>query len=174
MRKIIVMALAAISLSACATATPNPIDLSTRNSFYVKQADIAWKVDESKRTPNAEYDASKADLQGRLKSAVEAQFKTSPSGSEAVIFEIDVKGYSRVGAAMGNIIGGSNAVVADIHVLRESDHSEVAVYTDISGAYTSNGGLIGAIAQGIGKPDIVGVMANTFAANLRARFDSAK
>ena len=173
MRNFIVMALAAVCLAACAS-TPNPIDLNTRNSFFVKQANVAWKVDESKRTPNAEYDAGKADLQARLKGAVEAQFKTSPSGSEPVIFEIDVKNYSRVGAAMGNLIGGSNMIVADVHVLRESDHSEVAVYTNVAGAYASNGGIIGAIAQAASKPDIVGIMANTFAANLRARFDAKK
>ncbi|WP_349322905.1 hypothetical protein [Asticcacaulis sp. MM231] len=128
----------------------------------------------SKKAADAAYDMGKADLQARLKSAVEAQFKTSPSGSDAVVFEIDVKGYSRVGAAMGNMIGGSNTVVADVHVRRVSDNAEIAVYTGVSGAYTSNGGIIGAIAQSAMKPDIVGVMANTFANNLRTRFDSPK
>ncbi|HVZ28959.1 MAG TPA: hypothetical protein VG839_01105 [Asticcacaulis sp.] len=171
MRNILVLGLAALCLTACAS-TPNPLALTTRDGFYVKQADVVWKVDESKRTPNAEYDAGKADLQARLKTSVENEFKTSPSGSEAAIFEVDVTSYSRVGAAMGNIIGGSNMVVGDVHVLRASDHSEIAVYKGVYGSYTSNGGIIGAIAQAASKPDIVGIMANTFAADMRKKFDS--
>lgn len=103
---------------------------------------------------------------------MQQNFQASPSGSEPVDFVIDVKNYSRVGAAMGNIIGGSNAVIADVTVRRVSDGKVLGVYKNMVGMYASNAGLIGALAQSMMKPDIVGIMANTFAANLRARFNA--
>jgi hypothetical protein len=73
---------------------------------------------------------------------------------------------------MGNLIGGSNAVLADVSVVRESDGKVLGVYRDVMGMHAANGGVIGLIAQAAMKPDIEGIMANSFAQNLRVRFDS--
>src|SRR5690606_12505299 len=158
-------------LAACATV-PNPIALETRNSFYVKDADVVWKVEDADRLDKPEYVEGKEDLVARLKPAVEAAFKTSPSGADAVTFRIEIKEYTRVGAAMGNLIGGSNTVTADVYIVRISDGAEIGVYENVYGMYASNGGIIGAVVQAASKPDIVGIMANSFAQNLRSKFDS--
>lgn len=172
--RFLIVALAAASLSACVSAPPNALKTDVRDKIFVKEVTETWAAVDGKRAENADYLTGKADLEARIKTAVENEFKASPSGSDAARFEITVKSYSRVNAAMGNMIGGANMVVADVRVVRISDGAELGVYTDVSGIHASNAGLIGAIAQAATKPDIVGIMTNTFAANLRARFDSKK
>lgn len=162
-----------LALTACASV-PNALDAQTRQSLFVKDAAVAWSVKDDKKVDNADYAAAKAEFLGKLEAAVESNFRASPAGADPVRFEIDVKRYNRVGAAMGNIIGGSNAVLADVKVVRESDGRQLGVYKDVIGMHASNGGIIGAVVQGITKPDIEGIMANSFAQNLRARFDAKK
>jgi hypothetical protein len=164
---------AVLALSACASV-PNALDAQTRQSLFVKDAAVAWSVKDDKKAEDADYAAHKAEFLGKLETSVENTFRASPAGSDPVRFQIDVKRYSRVGAAMGNLIGGSNAVVADVKVVRESDGRELGVYKDVVGMHASNGGIIGAVVQGITKPDVEGIMANSFAQNLRARFDARK
>jgi SepF-like predicted cell division protein (DUF552 family) len=170
----LMVALAAVSLTACVSTPPNALKTDIRDKIFIQDVNETWAVVDGKRADNADYLTGKADLEARIKTAVETEFKASPSGSEAARFEITVKSYSRVNAAMGNMIGGANIVVADVRVVRVSDGAELGVYKDVTGMHASNGGLIGAIAQAATKPDIVGIMTNTFAANLRARFDSKK
>lgn len=166
------VAVAALSLSACVSVGPNPLDTATREGVFVQDTGVVWSVEENAdRQANVEYVAGKDDLTKRLESAVEAEFATSPAGSQAVKFEIDVKQYSRVGALMGNMIGGSNMVTADVRVIRISDGVVLGTYEDVWGMMASNGGIIGAMVQGISKPDVVGIMANNFTANLRARYE---
>jgi hypothetical protein len=171
MFRFLMVALAAASLTACAS-TPNALKTDVRDKIFIQEVSETWAAVDGKRAENADYLTGKADLQARLKIAVETEFKASPSGSDAARFEITVKSYSRVNAAMGNIIGGSNMVMADVRVVRISDGAELGVYKDVVGMHASNGGLIGAIAQAATKPDIVGIMTNSFAANLRAKFNS--
>ena len=172
--RFLTIALAAVSLSACVSTPPNALKTDVRDKIFIQEVSETWAAVDGKRAENADYLTGKADLQARLKSAVETEFKASPSGSEAARFEITIKTYSRVNAAMGNMIGGANMVVADVRVVRISDGVELGVYKDVVGMHASNGGLIGAIAQAATKPDIVGIMTNGFAANLRAKFDSKK
>jgi len=167
------ISLAALSLAACASV-PNALDASTRQSVFVKDATIAWNTPAPKSEPNPEFVAGQEELKTKLEAAVEQAFQGSPAGSQPVRFDISVKRYSRVGAAMGNLIGGSNAVLADVSVVRETDGKVLGVYNDVMGMHASNGGVIGAIAQAVTKPDIEGIMANSFAQNLRARFDAKK
>jgi hypothetical protein len=165
--------LAGIALTTACATTPNPIAQDVRDGFYVDGAEVTWLVDEADaRAADEEYQAGKSDLITRLDSAVEREFASSPSGAEAVSFQIGVTRYTRVGAAMGNIIGGSNTVTADVTVVRKSDGSTIGVYEGVSGTYASNQGILGAIAQAAVQPDIVGIMSNTFATNLRTRFNS--
>ena len=170
-KRIAAVAATAAMLSACVSAPPNPLDTATRQGTYVKDAAVIWSVDDTKRGDNPAYVEGKADVLAKLEAAVEEQFKTSPAGSVPVNFKIDVKSYSRVGAAMGNLIGGSNMVVADVTVVREADGAELGTYKAVTGMYASNGGLIGLAVQAASKPDVPQVMANSFATNLRARFD---
>ena len=171
-RKLAALA-AVLSLAACASV-PNPLTSEVRDGLFVKDAAVNWTVDESKRTPNEAYVAGKQEFVTKLEQAVEEQFRNSPSGAEPVRFEIDVKTYNRVGAAMGNLIGGSNAAIADVKVIRESDGQVLGVYENVMGMHASNAGIIGAVAQAMTKPDIEGIMANSFAVNLRNRFDAKK
>lgn len=162
-------ALALTALTACAS-TPNPISASARQAMFVKDVGLAWNAPDPAE-PKPEFVAGKQELQERLEKAVEETFRLSPAGSEPVVFQIDIKRYSRVGAAMGNLIGGSNLVVADVKVVRP-DGQVAGVYQDVTGVFASNGGIIGAVVQGVTKPEIEGIMANSFAQNLRARFDA--
>lgn len=162
-------ALALTALTACAS-TPNPIAAPARQAMFVKDVALAWNAPEPAEA-KPEYLAGKQELQERLEKAVEEAFRLSPAGSEPVVFQIDIKRYSRVGAAMGNLIGGSNMVVADVKVVRP-DGQVAGVYQDVTGVFASNGGIIGAVVQAASKPEIEGIMANSFAQNLRARFDA--
>jgi hypothetical protein len=164
------VALAALSLAACASV-PNALDAQTRQSMFVKDATIAWAAPEPKEA-KPEFVAARDEFKAKLETAVEQAFVGSPAGSQPVRFDISIKRYSRVGAAMGNLIGGSNAVMADVSVVRESDGKVLGVYKDVMGMHAANGGVIGLIAQAAMKPDIEGIMANSFAQNLRTRFDS--
>ena len=117
---------------------------------------------------DARYGGSEADLTA----AVEKEFKNSPSGRNPVTLEIKVKNYWRVSAAMGNLIGGSNQVIADVAVKRNEDGSVMGVYQDIRGYYASNSGVIGLMVQAAMDPDIVGIMSDSFADDLRKNFDA--
>jgi SepF-like predicted cell division protein (DUF552 family) len=171
MLKKFLAALALAGLTACASV-PNPLSVDQRGGVFVEDVSLNWKVDESKREPTPQYVEGKTDMQTRLEAAVEQEFRASPSGSTPVNFVVDVKTYNRVGAAMGNLIGGSNMVVADVRVVRKSDGAQLGVYENVTGMHASNGGVIGLVAQAVTKPDVVGIMANSFATNLRKRFES--
>lgn len=173
MIRAVLAAAAMLALAACASV-PNALDAQTRQSIFVKDAGVTWSVADAKVADKPEYQAGKAELLAKLEPAVEQAFKASPAGAEPVRFDINVKQYSRVGAAMGNLIGGSNMVVADVAVVRESDGRTLGTYKDVAGVFASNGGIIGAVVQAATKPDIEGIMANSFAQNLRARFDAKK
>ena len=166
-----IAAFAALTLAACASV-PNALDANTRQSLFVKDVAVAWTADDAKNAAKPEYVAGKTDLQARLQSAVEDTFRQSPAGSQAVRFDVDVTRYNRVGAVMGNVVGGANMVVADVKVVRLSDGKELGVYKNVAGVYASNGGILGAIVQAATKPDIVGLMANSFAQNLQKRFNA--
>lgn len=170
MLRMLTVAVAALTLAACATG-PNPIDAATRQAVFVQDAGLVWSVEDDQRLANADYVTGKDDLVKRLEAAVEAAFATSPAGADPVRFEIDVKQYSRVGALAGNLLGGSNMVTADVRVIRVADGAVLGVYEDVYGMMASNGGIIGAVVQGISKPDVVGVMSGSFAAELRRRYD---
>ena len=160
-----------VALSACSTV-PNPIALEVRDTVYVENVDIKWMYGDGKNAGDYEYEKDKKDLIERLHSAVKTTFATSPSGPEAVDFKIHVRKYSRVNAFVGNVLGGSNHVSATVTVVRKKDGQELGKYEKVSGIHSSGGGILGAVIQAAMDPDIVGIMANSFASNLRKRFDS--
>lgn len=170
MFRMLTVAVAALTLAACATG-PNPIDAATRQSVFVQDTGLVWSVEDNQRLANTNYVTGKQDLAERLEAAVETEFATSPSGAEPIRFEIDVKQHSRVGALVGNMLGGSNLVTADVRVIRVSDNAVLGVYEDVFGMMASNAGIIGAVVQSVSKPDVVGIMSANFAAELRRRFD---
>ena len=66
-------------------------------------------------------------------------------------------------------------VEADVTVIRISDGKELGVYTGVTGFQSpSGGGLLQFALQALMKPDVVGMVSNAFAANLRMRFDATK
>jgi hypothetical protein len=164
--------LCGLTLSACASA-PNPLDLQTRNGFYVKDAPIDWTVDDAKKTADAEYAKGKKEVADRVQATVVSEFKNSPSGSQPVHFRIKVKTYNRVGLMMGNLIGGTNDIWADVDVVRDSDGKVMGTYASVHGMYSSNGGVLGAIAQAATHPDIPQIMAASFAKDLRKKFEGS-
>ncbi|SDM02165.1 hypothetical protein [Maricaulis salignorans] len=170
MSRLFIVALCAAFMTACAS-TPNPIAAETRSGTYVTGADLVWSVDDAdEQDDNGNYAAGRDDLLARLEAAVETEFAHSPAGSQPVSFSIDIQRYNRVNALTGNIIGGSNMVIADVSVIDENGNV-LGVYEDVTGYHASGAGIIGAIAQAAIQPDIVGIMSNSFVADLRRRFD---
>ena len=169
-KRISAVAASAAMLSACVSMPPNPIDTATRQGAFVKDAAIVWSVDEAKRVDNPAYLTDKADMQAKLEAAVEQEFKTSPAGSVPVTLKVDVKQFMRANAAVGQLVGLPNAVTADVIVVRDSDGAELGTYKGVMGMYQGGGGLIGLAVQAASRPDVQQVMANSFATNLRARF----
>lgn len=166
------VAMLAVGLSACAS-TPNVLAKPVRESMFIKTVEVGWSLDDSKvQDASGEYAKGKNDLIARLGPAVQKEFATSPSGSEAATMKIDIKRYSRVGAAMGNLIGGANAFAADVSLMRQGDNVLIGIYPDVRGFHASNGGIIGLIAQSVAAPDIVGIMVASFQAEMRAAFDN--
>lgn len=174
MLKRLFAALALASLAACASTPPNPLTPTQRSGVFVDGVSTAWSAEDGRRVDNPDYLLGKEDLQKRLTAAVEQAFANSPSGSEAVEFVVDVKTYNRVGMAMTTLLGGSNMVTADVAVRRKSDGQVIATYTGVSGVHTPPAGVLGLAIQAATRPDAVGIMSNTFARNLRARWDAAK
>jgi uncharacterized lipoprotein YmbA len=162
-KPVLAAAALALTLAACASA-PNPLDLQSRQALFVKDVATGWTYDDSKKADDEHYQAYKKDALPRLTAAVTQAFATSPAGSTAVTFKIDVKTFdaSRLGAR----------IIGDVHVVRNADGKEVGLYKDVVGFQTSNGGLLGLALQAVVKPDVVGIAANSFAQNLRARFDA--
>ena len=170
MKRVVAVVLLAAAVTACATV-PNPISQVDRESLSVKSADLNWEVDDSKRAPSQAFELDKQNLEGLIHNDVMQQFADEPHGATPVAFKIHITRYFRVNAFVGNVVGGANSVVADVDVVRESDGKVLGVYNSVYGMYASNHGLIGAIAQGMMKPDIINIMAETLAENLRQRYD---
>src|SRR6478736_6183559 len=116
---------ALISLTAGCATTPNPIASDTRNSIYVKDVNVIWSYADGKELNDPEYVAGKEDMINKLKSAINKDFKNSPSGMNAAALEVEVVGYNRVGAAMGNLIGGANTVSANVVVKKVQDGATI-------------------------------------------------
>lgn len=176
--KFIVVGLALLGLTACAS-TPNPLSADTRDQFFVQNTKVTWALPEEEQAIEVKKDANdegqRAEgrklLEEKLNVIVAEEFKNSPSGQTPIDFNVAIKRYDRVGAAVGNIIGGNDQMVADVVVTDNSSGQEIAVYEDIVGIRVSSYGVLGAVIQATTKPDIEGIMASSFAKNLRKRFD---
>lgn len=174
MLKQVFAALALASLTACATVPANPLTPQQRAAVFVDDVSTTWSVEDARRAENPAYVTGKEDVQKRLTAAVEQAFANSPAGSEAVEFLVDVKNYNRVGAAQTILVGGANMIVADVAVRRKSDGQTIATYTGVMGSHTPPPGLLGAAVSAVARPDPVGIMASSFAQNLRARWERQK
>ena len=159
----------AMGLTGCATM-PNPIADADRAGMHVAAVNLAWEAEDADRPATQSFELEKRDIEAKIHEDVVQAFAEEPGGPTLVDFKVYVTRYTRVGAMMGNIVGGANSVTADVDVVRESDGRVVGTYNAIYGFYASNHGVIGAIAQSISKPDIPEIMAQSFAANLRERF----
>jgi hypothetical protein len=160
-----ILAVCLLTLAAC--AGPNPLTLQAREAFFVKDTQIAWEVEDSKVAADPAYIEKKKDFVARLEAAIDERFRDSPSGPEGIVFKVVVDRFSASAA------GGS--VRAQVHVLRASDGAELGVYKNVVGLQTAGGGLLGvAIQAAIIKPDVVGIMSQSFATNLQARFNAKK
>ena len=133
------------------------------------------KVEEKKDTNDkGERAEGRRQLVEKLNYAINEEFKNSPSGPTPIDFNVSIRRYDRVGAAVGNIVGGNNMLIADVIVADTNTGNEIGVYEEIIGAHSSNFGLVGAVVQAASKPDIPGIMANSFAKKLRKAFDGKK
>jgi hypothetical protein len=163
--------LCAMALAACATG-PNPLDVQTRNSFYVKDASVDWALSDAKKDGDADYVKGKKDMAAHLLAAVEREFKTSPSGSQAAHFRIKVTSYVRAGTLAGNLIGIANDMSADVDVVRDSDGKVIGTYQKVHGFYSASGGVLGAMVQSVTKPDVAQLLAVSFTKDLRKKFEA--
>lgn len=172
----------AFMLTACASTPPNPLSLDQRDQVFLKNVNVVWDLSEKEQAVEEKKDAKgkgqrqegRAELEEKLKLVVKEEFINSPSGPDPITFDIAIKRYDRVGAAVGNVIGGNNILVANVRVKDSNDGQEIAVYEEVNGYYASNFGLVGAVVQAATKPDIPGLMAKSFSETLRKRFDSKK
>ena len=173
--------IATLLLSACATA-PNPLSLEERDQFFLKSTNITWDLPEKEQETEDEKDAKdsgqraegRKQLQEKLNLAIMEEFKDSPSGPNAMNFEVKIQKYDRTGAVVSNVVGGGNLLIADVIATDASSGEELGVYPGIHGAHTSNFGVLGAVVQAATKPDIPGVMSNDFAKRLKKTFNSEK
>jgi hypothetical protein len=163
MFKFLVVAALAATLPTCALAKPNPLAADVRQTLFVKDVELAWSYDDAKLADDANYVAYKNDAKERLKTAVATAFASSPAGSEAVAFKIDVKTFSCASTGC--------SVKASVSVVQLSDGKELGVYTKVQGFQMASGGLLGVAIQAAVKPDVVGIMSANFAATLRGQFD---
>ena len=158
--RIILVALAAASLAACASVGPNPLSPDARDAMFVRNVDVTWSVAEAKRDEKRMSSKDYADVQPRLAAAVSAAFKSSPSGSQGVDFKIEVTKY----------FPGS-LLEADVTVVRASDGQVLGVYKKVEGLHAESGGLVGALIEAALKTDYLGIIDNNFAQTLKARFN---
>ena len=171
----------AVILSACATVE-NPMTLEVRDQFFLQSSSVEWTLTEKEQQDEDKKDSSddgeraegRKQLEEKLVFAVEDSFSSSPSGPNPMAFNIEIERYDRVGAVVGNIIGGSNLLIADVTVTDVNSGEVVATYNDVTGYYASNFGIAGALVQAATKPDIPGLMATSFAKTLKKTFESDK
>ena len=161
MIRILLVVFAAATLAGCAT-TPNPLSADLRGGMFIQNVDVGWSAQETARKTNDKNEANKHDMQARLQSTVATAFKDSPSGAQAVTFKIEITRYYP-----------GSTIKADVSVVRPSDGQVLGVYKDVTGMHAQSGGLLGAIVEVAMKLDYVGILSNSFAANLRARFNGA-
>ena len=179
--KFIFVGLAAYLLAACATG-PNPLTDQSRDQFFVKNTKVTWALPEKEEAVEVKKDSKDDGQRAEGRKAIEEklilvvanEFANSPSGPTPIDFNIAIKRYDRVGAAIGNMIGGSDMLVADVIVTDTASGEELAVYEDVKGVRTSNFGILGAVVQAASDPDIEGLMADSFTKKLRKKFDSDK
>jgi hypothetical protein len=156
-----VLAVAVMTLlAACATIPPNPLGPDARDGMFVRSVDVAWSPVLAKRFAARLGQKDFADVQPRLSAAVAATFKTSPSGSQAVDFKIEVTRYIPTAELIG-----------DVSVVRASDGQVIGVYKGVVGIHAQGGGLVGALIDAAMKTDYLGIIDNNFAQTLKARFN---
>jgi hypothetical protein len=157
------LVLAAVAaLAGCATG-PNPLTADQRGGVFVKDVSVSLSPDEATREAGKKrYDESTKAIEDRLQTVVAAAFKNSPSGAQAVTLKIAITRYYP-----------DTMVKADVSVVRVSDGQVLGVYPNVTGIHAESGGLLGAVIEAAMKVDYVGIVANSFAATLQARFNGA-
>ena len=176
-KKLASVGLSAFILGACATVD-NPLTLETRDQFFLQSSSVTWDLTDKEQEVEEKKDLAddgeraegRKQLEEKLVFAVEDNFGDSPSGPNPMAFNIEIERYDRVGATVGNVIGGSNLLIADVTVTDVTSGEIVATYNDVRGHYTSNFGVAGALLQAATKPDIPGLMAVSFAKDLKKNF----
>ena len=162
---------AAYVLSACATTPPNPLSGEIRDQFFVNSTKVTWALPEKEQAVEAKKDANddgqRAEgrklIEDKLNLIVTDEFSNSPSGPTPVDFNIAITRYDRVGAAVGNILGGGNDMLeANVILTDTASGQEIAVYEEVRGIRPSGGGVLGAVIQAASKPDIEGLMAVSY------------
>jgi hypothetical protein len=162
MVRLLLVAVAAATLAACASTPPNPLSVDSRGGVFVRDVAVGLTADEAKREAKPGNETAKKDMQVRLQAAVTAAFKNSPSGAQPVTLRIEITQYYI-----------NSMVTADVSVVRASDGQVLGVYKGVTGMHAQGGGLLGAVIEAAMKTDYVGIIANDFANTLRARFNGA-
>ena len=159
-RVLAAMAAAAVmTLAGCASVGPNPLGPQARDDMFVRNVEVSWSPELAQRDAKHMSQKDFADVQPRLSAAVAAAFKNSPSGSKPVDFRIEVTKYYPGGLLDADV----TVVTADGQVL--------GVYKRVEGIHAQSGGLVGALVEAALKTDYLGIIDNSFAQNLKARFN---
>lgn len=174
--------LSTVLLSACAS-TPNPLSLETRDQFFVQSSTITWALTEKEQEVENKKDATddgtratgRQELHEKLSLALDNEFANSPSGPNPIDFDVAIKKYDRAGSISQHVLGTDhNKLIADVTVKNAASGAELAVYEDVVGFRSGSFGILGAVVDAASEPDIPGIMAQSFAQQLRKRFDSKK
>jgi hypothetical protein len=158
-----------LGLTGCVTY-PNALDPATRTNIAVKEVTVVWPATYGS-TPAARDVKGTKEFEDSLKAAVLYEFATSPAGSQAVRFQLEINDYVRANAVQDNIHGLSSSVRANVKVIRLSDQKELGVYPRVRGEWAMGSGIFGAVFQLATGTKVDLLMARDFSVKLRKRFN---
>ena len=172
--KAVLILLSLIILSACATVN-STMTAEQSKEYFFQGSNISWDLSEKRVKKDAakkdkgKRAAQKADLIAKLETALENEFKNTPSGSNPMRFEVRITDYYFANV-LGTVWGAQSNFVGDVDVIDVSTGETLATVTDLAGNTKSVGGLLGLAVKAATKPDVGGVIASSFAKRLRKKY----
>lgn len=170
------LAVCATTSAICATKPavafpPNPLPAADRMAMRLDAVQVEWASGPSNSNLSGVPDDEKDDLRQAIETCVQNAFSKSPNGSDAVTFRVVVKLYS--GIANGRIMynGVATSFFADVHVVRSSDQTELAIYKDVYGEFVDTSSFMGVAAARRQQHRLHSALAVQFAKTLHTLFE---
>ena len=172
--KSVLILVSLIFLSACATVN-STMTAEKSKEYFFQDSNISWDLSDKRVKKDAEKDdngkraTQKADLIAKLDTALENEFKNTPSGSNPMRFDVRITDYYFANG-LGTVWGAPSSFFADVDVIDVSTGEILATVTGLGGSTKSMGGLLGLAVNAATKPDIEGIIASSFAKRLRKKY----